>query len=170
MIYLKLFLALLASGAVSFLLFFVLLKQKNADAVNVVQNKNKDGLKLLKEELKAEQWSWQNVLMSKWIEFGGGFYGVMAVLTYLVVEFNEVIDFLTSEHTVFATLAAITLGNLVEFFVDSIMNFITAITWPVYWIGKTEYFSFWVWFIAVYMGYYLGQMLAKNWQTNHNET
>ncbi|MGJ8664692.1 MAG: hypothetical protein ACSHWU_13635, partial [Marinicella sp.] len=108
-----------------------MLKQQSAESLAVIENKDKAGLKKLKQELKTEQWSWQNVVMSKWVTFGGGFYGVMAVLTYIVVEFREVVDFLTSEQSLMATLSAMEISDVVGFFVNSLMNFITAITWPV---------------------------------------
>ncbi len=159
---LKLILAFIGTGAVSFLLFYFMLKQKNEDSVSIIESKDKEGLKRLKKDLKQEGWTLQNLLMSKWVAFGGGFYGVMAVLTYAVVEFNEVIDFLTSESSLMATLASLNVGDFVELFINSIMNFVTAITWPVYWMKNVEGYAPWIWFIVVYFGYVCGQYLAKN--------
>ena len=72
--------------------------------------------------------------------------------------------------TVMATLEAMGVGDVVNFFINSLMNFITAITWPVYWLNKTEGHSVWVWFVVVYLGYYCGQMLAKNTVNPYAET
>jgi hypothetical protein len=162
MVYLKLFTAFISTGALSFVMFYVLMKQGNSESVTVIESKDKSGLKKMKAELKAEKFSWHKVVMSKWVAFGGGFYGVMAVLTYLVVEFREVVDFLTSEESVMATIAALGFGDLISFFINSLMNFIAAITWPVYWINKVEGQSIWVWFLVVYAGYVSGQFIAKN--------
>ena len=162
MVYLKLIMAFVSTAVISFLLFYILIKSKKDDSVQAIEKKDKAGLKKLKKELKTSQFSWQNTVMSKWVAFGGGFYGVMAVLTYLVVEFNEVLDLLTSEASIMATLAELGVGDLVNFFINSLMNFVSAITWPVYWMGRVEGHSVWVWFVTVYGGYVVGQFLAKN--------
>ena len=159
---LKMFLAFASTAAVSYLMFFLMLRQKHEAMHEAIENKDKNALKQAKKDIKDQPWSWHQIFLSKWMEFGGGFYGVVAVLTYLVVEGREVYDFLTSEETIMATLAALGIGDLVQFFINSLMNFITAITWPVYWMGKTSYFSTWIWFLVVYAGYVAGQFLAKN--------
>ncbi len=162
MVYLKLMLAFVSTGLVSFVLFYLLLKEKGSDSVAVIENKDKAGMKQIKQDMKKQKWSLQRVMMSKWVDFGGGFYGVMAVLTYVVVEFWEIVDFMTSEETVMATLSSLGVGDVVNFFINSLMNFITAITWPAYWIKKVEGHSVWVWFVVVYLGYVFGQYIAKN--------
>lgn len=162
MVYLKLFMAFISTAAVSFVLFYVLMKQGSDESVAVIESKDKAGLKKIKHQLKVEKFSWHKLVMSKWVAFGGGFYGVMAVLTYLVVEFREVVDFLTSEESVLATIAALGFGDLISFFINSLMNFIAAIAWPVYWMNKVEGQSIWVWFLVVYAGYVSGQFMAKN--------
>ncbi len=162
MTYFKLLLAFASTGLVSFVLFYLLLKEQDTDSVAVIENKDKEGMKQFKKDLKSKDWSVKRMMMSKWVDFGGGFYGVVAVLTYVVVEFREVVDFMTSEETVMATLAALGVGDVVNFFINSLMNFITAIAWPAYWINKVEGHSVWVWFVVVYLGYLTGQFFAKN--------
>ncbi len=172
MIYFQLILAFCSTAVISFLLFYLLLKHKNNVSLEVVEKKDKAGLKKLKKELKKDQFSWQNMVMSKWVAFGGGFYGVMAVLTYVVVEFNEVLDLLTSEASFMATIAELGAGDLVNFFINSLMNFVTAISWPIYWMARVDGDSILMWFMAVYAGYVVGQFLAKNMTNpyaNHNE-
>lgn len=161
--------AFLSIGLISFVLYFVLLKQRSNESLESMNKKDKAGLKKLKAELKTEKWSWQNLLMSKWISFGGGFYGVMAVLTYLWVELIEVVEFLTSEGSIAATLADLNVGDLINLFINSIMNFIVAITWPVYWMNKVEGQSIWLWFLVLYAGYVTGQFIAKNSINPHAE-
>lgn len=162
MIYIKLITAFVGTGAISFLLFYVLMKHGNRQSIDVIENKDKAAMKRLKAELKANKTTWQNIVMSKWVAFGGGFYGVMAVLTYVVVEFKEVVDLLTSEASLMATIAELGVSDLVSFFINSLMNFVTAITWPIYWMNKVEGYSVWVWCLIVYGGYVTGQFLAKN--------
>ena len=159
---LLLVLAFIVMTAISYLVFYFMLKQTNNESLAMIESKDKAGLKKLKKDLKHEKITMQNILMSKWVAFGGGFYGLMAVLTYVVVEFNEIVDFLTSESGVIATIAAMGVSDLVGFFINSIMNFVTAITWPVYWMRIVDGFAPWVWFLVVYLAYVFGQFIAKN--------
>jgi len=160
--YFYLILAFLATAAASYLMFYLMLKQQHEQMRHAMEQKDKKAIKAARQDLKKQPWSWHQILMGKWMEFGGGFYGVIAVLTYVVVESREVYDFLTSEETIMSTIAALGVGDVVQFFINSLMNFITAITWPVYWMSKTTYFSTWIWFLVVYAGYVSGQYLAKH--------
>ena len=95
-------------------------------------------------------------LHSKWMEFGGGFYGVVAFYTYVLIEVGEVKDFLVGLGNLF-NQGLVSL--IINFFVQSIMNFITAITWPVYWLSRIHTEQ-WLWVIGAYGGYWLGARAA----------
>ena len=168
MITIKLLATFLATATISFVLFFALLKQPNGAALASQKKQSKAEKQALKAELKEEQWSWHNMIMSKWMAFGGGFYGVIAVLTYVVVEFWELVDFFTSESTLWSTLTNIGVGDVVNLFVNSLMNFITAIAWPAYWLKKIDPYPVWVWFLVAYAGYTAGQFLAKSMNNPHH--
>lgn len=99
-----------------------------------------------------------NPLHHKWFEFGGGFYGLAALYTYLVVEFDEVIGFIAN---VPGMVLRFDVGVLVNFFIESIQNFIIAITWPIYWTAQTSRGQFWVWLVVAWAGYTLGVRLAR---------
>ena len=158
----KLLFAFLGTGTISFILFYFMLKQNNKESVAIIESKDKAGMKRLKKEFKQERWTVQNVLMSKWVAFGGGFYGVMAVLTYVIVEFFEIVGFLSSESSFVDTISSLGFSDLISFFINSLMNFVTAITWPIYWMKNTDDYAIWVWFVTVYLGYTCGQYFAKN--------
>lgn len=153
----KLILAFFSTAAVSLILYYLVYKQYGTDSLD----DDKEN-KALNKQMEHEDWSIQQVLMSKWMSFGGGFYGVIAVLTYVVVEFREIFDFLTSEGSLIDTITSIGVGDVVNLFVNSIMNFVTAIAWPAYWLNKVEGYSVWVWFVVVYSGFLAGQFCAKN--------
>lgn len=154
----QLIVAFVFTVLVSLLLHYFVLKQYGVDAID---DKSK-GDKALNKKIKDDGFSLQNVLMSKWMSFGGGFYGVIAVLTYVVVEFRELVDFFTSEGSLIQTITQLGVGDVVNLFINSIMNFVTAIAWPAYWLNKIEGYSAWVWFLVVYSGYLTGQFIAKN--------
>lgn len=101
-------------------------------------------------------------LHRKWVKFGGGFYGVVALITYAVVEKDEIGDFLANFEGIRHFLNTISINMVIDFFIDSLMNFITAISWPAYWLPNISSQHAWVWFVAAYLGYLGGAWLAKD--------
>lgn len=112
-------------------------------------------LETLTDELQPGK-AKHDFLHNKWMQFGGGFYGVVAFYTYVLIEIDEVWDF-------FVGLANLFNENLVrlviQFFIQSFMNFIAAVTWPVYWLSRVHNDQ-WLWVIAAYAGYWLGAKAA----------
>ncbi len=98
--------------------------------------------------------------LEKWFRFGGGFYGLVALYTWLLIEWDEVWGFLTGLGDI---VIRIDLGGLISlvivFFIESIMNFVTAIAWPAYWLGEAR--QPWLWVILAYGGYWLGIKAAR---------
>ena len=101
-----------------------------------------------------------NPIHNKWMKFGGGFYGVVALITFVAVEADEVMDFIGNIADRVGDFSNLGLDLIIDFFINSLMNFITAITWPVYWMSRIESSHIWVWFVAAYGGYWLGAKMA----------
>jgi len=55
-------------------------------------------------------------------------------------------------------VALAVIGLLIELFIESIMNFVVAIAWPVYWLSESR--SPWLLLFAAYAGYWLGIRVA----------
>jgi hypothetical protein len=107
-------------------------------------------------------------VQEKWMKFGGGFYGVVAFYTYVVIEWNEIVDFVSGFGGFIAMFGRISVAALIELMVNSIVNFIAAIAWPFYWVSNAQSEFFWVWFMVAYAGYWAGIRLAllaveRNW-------
>jgi len=101
-----------------------------------------------------------NPVHDKWLSFGGGFYGVVALLTYAVIELIEIRDWLYNFSGLLDFFRNISFGMLVQLLINSLMNFIWAIVWPVYWLDNINSHYPWVWLIAAYAGYWAGSRLA----------
>jgi hypothetical protein len=97
---------------------------------------------------------------NKWLAFGGGFYGVVALLTYAVIELGEIRDFFLQFESISAFLSGISFDMLISLVIDAFMNFILAIAWPWYWLGDIAGQHIWVWFAVAYGGYWAGTRLA----------
>jgi hypothetical protein len=100
-------------------------------------------------------------LQKKWAKFGGGFYGIVAFFTYIVVETLEVINMITHLGGFIAFIKNFNPDVIVQLFVGALMNFLTAIAWPLYWLKRIETDQVWLWFVVAYAGYWAGLKLAQ---------
>jgi hypothetical protein len=96
----------------------------------------------------------------KWLAFGGGFYGVVALLTWVVVEITEVVNFILQLGGVVELIRNLSFGLIINLLVGAIKNFVVAIAWPFYWLGEIQSDFIWVWFVVVYGAYWAGSRLA----------
>ena len=95
-------------------------------------------------------------LHNKWIAFGGGFYGVVALFTYALIEIGEIREFFSNFNELFRGEL---IPMIVNFFIESLKNFITAITWPAFWLRRIHSEQ-WLWAVGAYAGYWLGTHAA----------
>lgn len=105
-------------------------------------------------------------VLEKWFSFGGGFYGVVALYTWILIEWDDVWGFVSGAVPVVLRFDIGSLISLmINLFIESIMNFIAAIAWPVYWLREAD--NPWVWIIVAYGGYWLGIELAQRVAGKH---
>lgn len=102
-------------------------------------------------------------LHSKWITFGGGFYGLIALLTFIVIEFSQVVNFLIGVESWQEITSLFSISSFIAMFVDSIMNMIKAALWFTYWPDKVHSLNFVIWIVIAYIGYRLGAEIAKRY-------
>ena len=106
---------------------------------------------------------------SKWVTFGGGFYGLIALLTFLVIELSQVYNFFSNLDRWQDVSQLLTLNALISMFVDSIVNMITAAIWFTYWPNELSSLSFWIVILVAYIAYRLAGVLAKNYAINQQQ-
>ena len=114
------------------------------------------------EKPVSQQQKSKDPIAEKWMSFGGGFYGLVAFYTYVLIEWDEIADFIANFGGFWQMIRNISVGAVIELIIDSIMNFVAAITWPVYWMNKTAGEWLWVWLVASYLGYWIGTRLAQH--------
>jgi len=103
-----------------------------------------------------------NSFVKKWMDFGGGFYGVMALFTFIVLELGQIIDFLANFTSIADFIARIGLNMLIQQLLEALMNFVWSLIWPVAWldrVGGVE--SGAVWLAISYIGYRAGHHYAR---------
>ncbi len=102
----------------------------------------------------------KDFLHHNWLKFGGGFYGIVALVTYALVELEEIIDFFRNFESFSHFIDTIGISLIINFFINSLLNFITAITWPVHWMSEIDTDQKLMWLLAAYLGYLAGARLA----------
>jgi len=92
-------------------------------------------------------------LHSKWVTFGGGFYGLIALLTFIIIELTQLFNFLFSITSWQDIIVLFTLDSLIAMIVDSITNMVKAAIWFTYWPNKFNTENYIVWILIAYIGY-----------------
>lgn len=129
----------------------------------LTESENHDALKKELDSMRKNKSkeSSGGFLHQKWLKFGGGFYGVVALMTYAVVESIEIGDFWANFEGIRHFINTVSINLVIDFFINSLMNFVTAISWPAYWLREIESQHVWVWFVAAYLGYLTGSRIAQ---------
>jgi hypothetical protein len=122
-------------------------------------------LKDLEKEVKRQKKDKENkakgdLVHNKWLAFGGGFYGLVGLLTYVVVELGEIRDFFMQFESIGALISALSIDLVFSLFIDAVTNFIVAIAWPVYWMSDIAGEYIWIWLGVAYGGYLAGAKYA----------
>ncbi|HKJ17591.1 MAG TPA: hypothetical protein VJ984_09605 [Xanthomonadales bacterium] len=165
------FFAGLPVGIVSFLLVWWAIRSKYLEPASDLKQLEKGVSQLSKARSKKKDRADNgsrpvklNPVHNKWLKFGGGFYGVVALMTFVIVELGEITSFFGDFSENMGRLSKLNLDLIINFFIDSLMNFVTAIAWPKYWIDRIDMNHIWVWFLAAYGGYWLGARMAIGWR------
>ncbi len=88
--------------------------------------------------------------------FGGGFYGTMAVMTYLLIEVIEIWNFLGAAFSSGNWFPSIDVDMIVNLLINSLMNLVAAFLWFQTLADYVEINNGWIWLIASYLGYLAG--------------
>ena len=154
-------------GIAAYLLVWWALRNGYLNETGSVRDIEKEVKKLAKDKESKLR---SDPVHKKWLSMGGGFYGVVAVLTWLFVELGEILDFITSFDGLSGLVDNFSIDMLVGLFISAIMNSFLALAWPVYWLSDIPGEYIWAWFLIAYAGYWIGSQLAlRQWRTNRVE-
>jgi len=103
-------------------------------------------------------------IMDKWVEFGGGYYGLMTTLTFFHLELQELLglgEIFEKLGDVEAFIHALLQFGL-QLFLDAIMNMVNAFMWWNHWATELPIpdGSGFLWLGVSYGGYLAGEWLA----------
>lgn len=137
------------------------------------------GLKQIKKSSKKADRKSRDVLHTKWMKFGGGFYGVAALWTFVFIEAQGVIATVAHPSSIGGMFDDGLLGFVVAMLVNQFTTFITALVWFSYWANEGH--GMFTWALIAYGGYALGlnaaryevalasQVLATDWRSHFRD-
>ena len=155
--FIALFKAGLPVGVAAYLLVWWAMRNGYLGEVETVRDIKKEVKRIAKDKEAKKA---GDPVHRKWLSMGGGFYGVVALLTLVHIELGEIFDFVTGFDGIGPFLGGLSIGTLVNLFIETLMNTFTALAWPVYWLSGVHGNYVWIWFIVAYGGYWLGSTLA----------
>ena len=144
--------------ALSWLLFYRLYSRgelaRDADRKSIDER-----LKAMRKAEKESKKTSDSVLHSKWMKFGGGFYGVAAAWTLIYIEGSGIVSVILHP-SVIKEMFQKGLGDLIanQIF-GQIATLVDAATWFSWWPGKGH--SPIAWFVVAYVAYIAGLNLAR---------
>lgn len=94
-----------------------------------------------------------DLLHSKLMFFGGGFYGTMALLAYAIVEIEEIFGFLAIVFEPGRWFANLGIDLIIGFIINSITNIVAAFVWFKTLGDYVPYDNVFIWIGAAYFGY-----------------
>ncbi len=120
----------------------------------------RSSLKQIRKDAKNGDKPADHALHRKWMKFGGGFYGVAALWTLIVIEVGGIVGVIVHP----AGIETMFEGGVVNFIVDwaigQATTVVQAVTWFDWWPGKEQ--SSAIWFLTAMAGYFAGLELARH--------
>ena len=97
------------------------------------QEDSEAAFKALKARNKEEKLEDNNLVQQRWMKFGGGFYGLTALWTLVVIEISDFVQFVVGFPGFAALFSDGVISFIISFFVNQLMNLIAAFIWFTYW-------------------------------------
>lgn len=117
--------------------------------------------------LKKDKEKSDDFLHRNWMKFGGGFYGITAVATLILIEIGDVFSLIRNFPGFAALFENGLVSLIVDFIINQIENFITSILWFAHWGDGAS--STLIWALVAYGSYWLGLRAAERsleeWQS-----
>ena len=108
-----------------------------------------------------------NLFIRKWLDFGGGYYGIVAFVKLLLIELQQLKDFAIQWQKDGELPLDIGPHLIAEFFVQQIQAFVQAIIWPTHYLSNYSIFECAIFVGVTYMAYSWSAKLAKDKALDH---
>lgn len=146
-------------AALSWLLFYRLYSRGEL-ARDASHKVIRTDLKQIRQATKKSETPPDSVLHAKWMRFGGGFYGVTALWTLVVIETSGILTAIADPSSIEDLFRHGLVGFIVSLIVGQFTTFLQAILWFDWWPGHGGQTV--VWIAGAYVGYLAGLNLARH--------
>ncbi len=136
-------------------------KESEKQIADLRKRSKKNGDKALSNKALGD------ILTAKWMTFGGSFYSIVALWTFLVIEVQEALQFIATLPEFIQTNKSGVFDLAIMFIVNQAQTFGQAFAWVVYW-GDDHHFSP-AHLIVAYIAYLAGLKLAAIKSLNPTE-
>ncbi len=130
------------------------------DKTDKSQESDDNNAKNKKKKAKREKTG--NLAYDKWALFGGGYYGIMALATWLHVEILDIYRAFSAFESLSHFLDSISVHFFIGLIIEAITNLITAFVWFTYWDDVIAMDSPLLWLAVSYLAYFAGERLAEH--------
>lgn len=100
------------------------------------------------------------MLHAKWMKFGGGFYGVAALWTLIVMEAGGIASTIVHPSSLENMFRDGVIGFVVQLLVNQFTTFVQALLWFSWWPGPGK--GLFGWAAVAYVGYLAGLNIARH--------
>lgn len=115
-------------------------------------------MKRIKTETRKDK---SDFLNTRWMRFGGGFYGLVALWTFVCIELSELTAFFGNFNGFAELFQNGILHFLISVAVNQLQNFVTALFWFGWWPSNGGGGTPMLWVAAAYAAYLGGLTLAR---------
>lgn len=145
-------------AALSWLLFYRLYSR--GELARDAGHKSIDAsLKAIRKTEKESKETSDSLMHAKWMEFGGGFYGVAAAWTLIYIEASGIVGVVLHPSVVLDTLHK-GIGNFIAQKISGqVTTLVDAATWFAWWPEKGH--GPVTWFVVAYVAYLAGRNFAR---------
>ena len=153
-------------GLLSYILYALSHEGGHSDTEGAVKRKPKLNARTgLKQERKTGHFA-----IDKWLVFGGGYYGTVALVKLVLSEIGQAYRFLSDWEGILAYFANFGIGTIISFFVNQFKTFIDAIIWPADYFGEYSLVELAVLFALTYGAYRWAQKIASDQHLKSKKT
>lgn len=118
----------------------------------------RQALKRIRKETRKDK---SDFLNTRWMKFGGGFYGLVALWTFVCIEATELASFVAGFESFAKLFENGVLSFVIGVLANQLVNFITALLWFGWWPSADGGGTAILAFVAAYAGYLGGLQLAR---------
>ena len=103
-----------------------------------------------------------NFLHAKWVTYGGGYYGLLVLITFFYIEAKELYGLALIYDQLPDLIMELDRDSVRDIIRSQVMNMVDGFVWFQYWPEQIEMDNGWIWLAFSYAGYTTGHNLATH--------